>query len=118
MVPYGRQISGEPFRRINSVEAKAILDEGSAVVVDVRTRTEWETGHVKGAIWIIVDELLGRMDDLPSDKTLLFICAQGVRSALACEMAAASGFQPEKVYNVEDGTPAWIGKGYPTEYGA
>jgi rhodanese-related sulfurtransferase len=57
------------------------------------------------------------MDELPEDKKLLFICAQGVRSGLACEMAAAMGVAPERLYNIEDGTPAWVAKGHPTSFG-
>ena len=47
---------------------------------------------------------------------MLFICAQGVRSGLACEMAAAMGVDSEKLYNIEEGTAAWIEKGNPTSY--
>jgi rhodanese-related sulfurtransferase len=72
---------------------------------------------VKGAIYIPVDDVLARIDELPSDKKLLFICAAGVRSGLACEMAAAMGIESERLFNVEDGTPAWIEKGHPTSYG-
>ena len=54
---------------------------------------------------------------MPTDKRLMFICAQGVRSGLACEMAAAMGMDPEKLFNIEDGTPSWIENGLPTSYG-
>ena len=66
---------------------------------------EYEAGHVKDAIFIPVDDVLGRIDELPTDKKLLFICAAGVRSGLACEMAAAMGLDGENLYNIEDGTP-------------
>ena len=70
------------------------------------------------AVSIPVDDLLGRIQELPDDQRLLFICAQGVRSGLACEMAAAMGLDSGKLYNIEDGTPAWIEKGLPSNYGA
>lgn len=114
----GRKLPDEPFRRINVDEAKQMVDEGDSVVVDVRTAREWQAGHVKGAIWIIVDDIMQRIDELPRDKNLLFICAQGVRSALACEMAAAMGLDQDRLYNIEDGTQAWIDKGYPAERGS
>ena len=38
-------------------------------------------------------------------KKLLFICAAGVRSGLACEYMASMGMEPESLYNIEDGTP-------------
>ena len=112
-----RQDSGEPYWRISLDEAKAMLDGGNAVVIDVRQPDEWAAGRVAGAIHIPVDDVLGRIDELPGDKDLLFICAQGVRSGLACEMAAAMNLATDRLYNIEDGTPAWIQKSYPTESG-
>ena len=112
-----RKETGEPYYRIGVDEAKELRDQGGNVVVDVRTQDEYTAGHVTEAVHIPVDDLLARIDELPKDKTLLFICAMGSRSGLACEMAAAMGFESEKLYNIEDGTPTWIEKGYPTSYG-
>jgi rhodanese-related sulfurtransferase len=112
-----RQDSGEPYWRISLDEAKAMLDSGNAVVIDVRQPDEWASGRVAGAIHIPVDDVLARIDELPTDKDLLFICAQGVRSGLACEMAAAMNIATDRLYNIEEGTPAWIQKSYPTESG-
>ena len=112
-----RQDSGEPYWRISLDEAKAMMDSGNAVVIDVRKPDEWASGHVAGAIHIPVDDVLARIDELPQDKKLLFICAAGVRSGLACEMAAAMGLESNRLYNIEEGTPTWIEKGYPTSTG-
>ena len=109
---------GEPYYRISIDEAAEMQASGDSVVVDVRALDEYAEGHVTGALFIHVDTLLGRIDELPTDKNLLFICAVGVRSGLAAEMAAAMGFDSERLYNIEDGTPAWIEAGKPTSYGA
>ena len=112
-----RKENGEPYYRVDSPEANTILNEDpdNTVVIDVRREDEWETGHVTGAIHIPVDDLLDRTDEIPTDKKVLFICAAGVRSGLACEMAASIGFDSEMLYNIEDGTNAWITSNYPTE---
>ena len=112
-----RQDSGEPYWRISLNEAKAMMDSGNAVVIDVRQPDEWASGHVAGAIHIPVDDIGARIDELPADKDLLFICAVGVRSGLACEMAAAMNLATDRLFNIEEGTPAWIQKSYPTESG-
>ena len=114
-----RQEPGEPYYRIDLDETKEMLEkEGDKViVVDVRRDDEWVAGHVKGAMHVPIDDLLDRMDEVPQDKKLLFICAAGVRSGLACEMAAAMGYDTQNLYNIEEGTPPWIGKNYPTSYG-
>ena len=96
-----RQDPGEPYFRVDSAEGQSMLaaDPEGTIVIDVRRDAEWVTGHVAGAIHIPVDDLAG------------------VRSGLACEMAASMGYQSENLYNIEDGTPAWIAGGHPTSYG-
>ncbi len=114
-----RQDPGEPYYRVDSPEANAMLqaDPDNTVVVDVRRDDEWVTGHVTGAIHINIDELADHMDEVPHDKKLLFICAAGVRSGLACEIAASMGYDSENLFNIEDGTPTWIASGLPTSFG-
>jgi rhodanese-related sulfurtransferase len=113
-----RQDPGEPYYRISIDEAAAFYGADDVAVVDVRRPDEYTGGHVKGAIFIPVDDVLARIEELPAEKKLLFICAQGVRSGLACEMAAAMGIDAERLFNIEDGTDAWIEKGNPASYGA
>ena len=114
-----RRDPGEPYYRIDSNEANAMLDSepDNTVVVDVRRDDEWVTGHVSGAIHIPIDDLPGNMDQVPQDKKVLFICAAGVRSGLACEIAASMGYDGENLYNIEDGTPTWIAFNLPTSHG-
>ena len=113
----GRQEQGEPYRRISVQEALEMQGEG-ALIVDVRRPDEWVTGHAAGAVHIPVDDVLDRADaELPKDRDLLFICAAGVRSGLAAEMASALEFPLEHLYNIEQGTPVWIQAGLPTETG-
>ena len=61
-----------------------MLETGNAVVIDVRQPDEWASGRIKGSMHIPVDDIMARIDELPGDKDLLFICAQGLRSGLAC----------------------------------
>ena len=114
---YGRQESGEPYRRISVHEALEMQVAG-ALIVDVRRPDEWVAGHAAGAIHIPVEDVLERAEsELPKDQDLLFICAAGVRSGLAAEMASALDFSSEHLYNIESGTPVWIQEGLPTETG-
>ena len=112
-----RREPGEPYYRVSVDEAAQMYGRDDVVFVDVRRPDEYAEGHVKNALFIPVDDILARIDELPKDKKLLFICAQGVRSGLACEMAAAMGYDPENLYNIEDGTGPWLEKGYPASYG-
>ena len=104
----------EPFHRIAVDEAKRLIENG-AHVIDVRDPHEYNDGHVPGATLIPVNSVFARREELPKEGKLVFICAVGQRSALACEMAAAAGFQPEVLYNLEGGTDGWIAAGEPVE---
>ena len=114
-----RQDPGEPYFRVDSAEGQALIaaDPDGSVVIDVRRDDEGVTGHVAGAIHIPVDDLTDNMDKIPTDKKVFFICAAGVRSGLACEMASAMGYESDNLFNIEDGTPARIAGGNPTSYG-
>lgn len=113
-----RRDAGEPYYRISIEEAAEMYKNDDTIVVDVRREDEYKEGHVKDALFITLDDLLGGIDELPKDKKLLFICAQGVRSGVAAEMAAAMGFDSENLFNIEEGTGAWIEKGRPASYGS
>ena len=106
---------GEPYQRVTLEEAASMIQSGSGVI-DGRRPDEYATGHVADSISIPVDDILARLSELPEDGDLLFICAAGARSGLACEMAAAMGIAEDRLYNIYAGTPSWIEAGLPTEY--
>ena len=93
---------GEPYSRISSEEALEMQKNGDSTVIDVRNEDEYEAGHVKDAIWIPVDEIVQRMEELPKDGNLLFICAVGARSGLAAEYASSLGIDSSRLFNIED----------------
>ena len=104
----------EPFHRIKVDEAKQMLGDG-ARVIDVRNPDEYAKGHVPGAPLIPVNSVFARREELPKEGKIIFVCAVGSRSALACEMAAAAGIPADRLYNLEGGTEAWIKAGEPVE---
>lgn len=103
----------EPFTRISVQEAQQMMSKNDIAVIDVREPHEYKAGHVPNAKLIPVATVFARRDELPPDKDIIFLCAVGQRSALACEMAAAAGLT--RLYNLEGGTDAWIKAGLPVE---
>ena len=103
----------EPFTRIEVGEAQEMMAKDDAAVIDVREPHEYNAGHVPGAKLIPVATVFARREELPKDRDLIFVCAVGQRSALACEMAAAAGLT--RLYNLEGGTDAWIKAGLAVE---
>lgn len=103
----------EPFTRVDVPTARQMIDQGGIQLIDVREPNEYREGHLPGVTLVPLNTLLSRPQDYLKDDHLLFVCAAGQRSALACEMAAALGF--EHVYNLEGGTTAWAKAGLPIE---
>ena len=103
----------EPFTHLSAAEAKRMMENGDAQVIDVRESSEYQNGHIPGAEHIPVNSVFARREELSRDRDIIFVCAVGQRSALACEMAAAAGLT--RLQNVEGGTEAWIKAGYPVE---
>lgn len=101
----------DPFERISAETAKQMIEKGGVVVVDVREPVEWAQGHIPDAVHIPLGTLLNQPRELLQQDNIIFVCAEGVRSAVACEVAAAIG--RKQLYNLEGGTVAWGRQGYP-----
>ena len=62
-------------------------------VLDVRTKEETAGGHiVQGSLNIPLDELRGRLDEIPEDKPVYIYCAIGLRGYLALQILTQRGF--------------------------
>lgn len=71
----------------------ATLSRNGAIILDVRSKSEFATGHIKGALNIPVNELAKRLDQLPDKKRpVVTCCASGVRSASAAAILKSSGY--------------------------
>jgi rhodanese-related sulfurtransferase len=105
----------EPFYRLSVDEAKELMADGGAVMIDVRNPNEYQAGHVPGATLIPVNSVFQRREELPAGKKIIFVCSVGQRSALAAEMAAAGGLPADRLFNLEGGTDAWRKAGEPLE---
>lgn len=79
---------------------KADLQEvisNGAVILDVRSKGEYQSGHLKNSINIPVDTLEQNIKKIKKDKPVITCCASGARSASALRILKANGF--EEVYN-------------------
>ena len=77
-------------------ELDKIVEENNYIIVDVRTESEFETGHVKDAINIPV-ETIDPSVNLDKNKTIIVYCRSGKRSANAASMLKQYGY---KVYDL------------------
>ncbi len=71
----------------------ATLDPAKTLVLDVRRADERAKGHIPGSMHIPLDELRGRLSELPKDKEIIASCQSGQRSYFACRLLAQHGFK-------------------------
>ena len=74
--------------------------DGSAVLLDVRTVMEYSRGHLEGFRNIPVDELRDHLDELEKDKPVYVICQSGLRSYIATRILEGNGYE---AYNFAGG---------------
>ncbi len=100
---------------VSSVEAQEKL-RGSQppLVLDVRQPDEFRSGHIAGAKLIPLDQLSGRLNELPRDREILCVCRSGSRSGAAARQLQAAGFNG---VNLSGGMIGWQRAGLPVKQG-
>jgi sulfur-carrier protein adenylyltransferase/sulfurtransferase len=108
--------SRDEVRRLTAPALKALLDlaapAAAPLLIDVRERWEYDTGHLPDSRNIPMSELPQRLGEIPRTGDPVFICRSGGRSLRACTMALQAGVaQPA---NLEGGLLAWAAQVDPT----
>ena len=103
------------YRNLDPNAFDKMRKEGNTVVLDVRTRKEYEEGHIAGAVLIDFnspdfEKEIGKLD---KNKTYLVHCAAGGRSARACKKMGEAKFS--QLFNLDGGMGAWEKAGKPVE---
>jgi monothiol glutaredoxin len=92
-------------RALSPADAASRVVAGSVTLVDVRPADERALASVGVAFTTFDDGSLSRLEALPKDTPLAFLCHHGRRSAQAAEHFRGLGFT--ELYNVEGGIDAW-----------
>ena len=79
----------------------AEADRCDTLFLDVRTREEHAFGAIPGSVNIPLDDLRGRIGELPRDKEIYIYCAVGLRGYLALKILTGHGFT--RVKNLSGG---------------
>lgn len=80
-------------------------DISTTQLVDVRSETEHNNGHIPGSLLIPVDELRGRLDELDPLKEVWLYCQVGLRGYTASQILRQRGFQ---VRNLSGGYKTYL----------
>lgn len=79
-----------------SVNYKELVNQG-AVIVDVRTKSEYNTGHIQGSKNMPLDSIRTKINELKKlNKPVITVCRSGARSGMAKGILKSAGLE---VYN-------------------
>lgn len=101
---------------VEDIDPKELWEQkDNVVIVDVRRPDEYtaELGHVPGAELMVLDSIPHRLQELPKDKTVVFVCRSGGRSGRATAYARDNGYT--SVYNMKGGMLLWNQMGLTVE---
>lgn len=90
---------------------QSFLAEGrQGLLIDVRSASEFATGHIPGAIHLPLEQVESRVDDLDASLPIILICKSGQRARMAA--ALVKPCRPEAKV-LDGGTDAWREAGLP-----
>jgi rhodanese-related sulfurtransferase len=97
---------------VGPLDAVRLLNQG-ALLLDVRSKAEFDSGHVIDARHVPQDEIAASAETLKKyrEKVVIACCESGMRSSAAARVLKAQGFT--KVVNLRGGLAAWRGENLP-----
>ena len=69
------------------------LIKQGATIIDVRSKGEFQSGHLKGSINIPLKNLSENIGKINKNKPVITVCASGARSSAAKSILKANGFE-------------------------
>jgi len=105
----GWALQGKPLDHLPQLAPaglKHVLDKyADHVVLDVRTDSEWETGHIEGAVHVPIAELVQAGVEIDKQRHVTTVCRSGYRSNIAGSILKSQGY--EHVFSLIGGMTAW-----------
>jgi rhodanese-related sulfurtransferase len=101
------------FEDMTAEELKQFIqssNENDYLIVDVRQPEEYTDGHIPGAKFIPLNELVSDFSGLPQDRDLIFYCRSGGRSQAAASMSSEEMVTEKRIFNLTGGIMVWEGK--------
>lgn len=91
------------YININNEKLNKLVKEEDVLLLDVRTKDEYEEKNIQNSINIQLHDLLYNIDEIENykNKPVVVYCRSGHRSITACNLLSIEGFT--KLYNLEKG---------------
>ena len=113
------QSAGRPVEVSNRLDLDSLKQDQeqpiAPMVIDVRQRSEYDMGHITGALNIELGELQEHLDGLPIELPVVTVCAAGMRATTAGSILQRDGRANVQVVGEAGTLLAWIERGYPYE---
>jgi NADPH-dependent 2,4-dienoyl-CoA reductase/sulfur reductase-like enzyme/rhodanese-related sulfurtransferase len=94
---------------ISSIATKEKLDrKDDFILLDVRTKPEYDSGHIEGCLHIPFNEIRSKMNQLNKSKEIVTYCGVGLRASHAHRILENAGFENTKF--MEGSMAAWVYK--------
>jgi rhodanese-related sulfurtransferase len=87
----------------------AARNDPNTQIVDCREQDEWDAARIDGTIFMPLDTLEVRMDELDRNRPVIVVCRSGRRSLIAAHQLTAAGFTNAK--SMHGGLIAWADQG-------
>jgi rhodanese-related sulfurtransferase len=99
--------------KVTPLQATQLINQGKAVIVDVRDPQAFAAGHLRDARNIPLNELPKRIGELEKSKakSVILTCSSGAQSSRACAKLKKAGFA--EAYSLSGGLSAWQAQGLP-----
>lgn len=86
----------------HKIEMESLLATKDAIFLDVRSRQEWESLQIRlehqiQVLWIPIDEIPDRYDEIPRDKTVGVFCSAGTRSTIVYVYLRFLGYENVRI---------------------
>jgi len=98
---------------LQASDVNSLRENPDVVVIDVREQYEYDEGHIPGVTLIPLGSIPNRLDEIPTDKEVVFVCRSGNRSDQATQFLQQQGF--DNIHNMLGGMNAWQKAGYEVE---
>lgn len=107
----------DELQPVTLAELRRRLRDGSATVIDVRPRDEYDAGHIPGAVSMPVAEVKRRLKELPKRREVIAYC-RGPYCVYSLEAVTALRKQGYRARRAEQGLPDWRLAGLPVAVAA
>mgnify|MGYP001331496777 CR=1 FL=1 len=103
------------FEGVTPFQAVNLMNQGDALILDVRNNGDYKKGHIIGALNLPAGSIQESISDLQKhkDKSILVCCQNGGESSKVLKTLKQLGF--EKTQTIKGGILAWKQESFPLE---